>query len=73
MTNEEEGTIPCRVILIGENNVGKKSIRLIDSTPGICGCCHSTKTVNIPAYNKSIIFDIKDPAGREQYKSVNKL
>ena len=73
MENEEEGTISCKVILIGDTGVGKKSIRKINSTPGICGCCTSIKTINIPTFKKSIKFDIQDPAGQERFKAVNRL
>ena len=73
MANKDEGIIPCKVILIGENDVGKKSIRLINTTLGICGCCTSLKTIHMPTFKKSIKFEIKDPAGQEKYRSVNKL
>ena len=72
MANEEEGTISCKVILIGDTEVGKKSIRKINSTPGICGCCTSIKTINIPTFKKSIKFDISDPAGQERFKAVSR-
>ena len=73
MVNEDEGTISCKVILIGDTDVGKKSIREINSTPGICGCCTSIKTINIPTFKKSIKFEINDPAGQERFRAVNKL
>ena len=72
MANKDEGTIPCKTILIGDTDVGKKSIRLINSTPGICGCCCSIKTIHMSTFKKSIKFEINDPAGQERFKAISK-
>lgn len=72
MLNGEEETKPYKVILIGETDVGKKSIRITNTTPGKCACCHSLKTINLPTFKQSIKIDIEDPAGQERFKALSK-
>ena len=72
MANKDEGTISCKTILIGDTGVGKKSIRLINSTPGRCACCCSIKTIHMSTIKKSIKFEINDPAGQERFKAISK-
>ena len=51
----------------------EKSIRLVNTTLGICGCCCSLKTIHMPTFKKSIKFEIRNPAGQEKYRAVNRL
>ena len=80
MTKEEKGSMPCKVVLIGESGVGKTSIisryisnkfsSLFAATPG---ASFTVKTVFIREYKQSIRFEIWDTAGQEKYRSLTKV
>ena len=66
----EKPAIPCKVVLVGESGVGKKSIisRYLTSTfnsTSLCtpGANFTTKTIFLEEYNQSIKFEIWDTAG----------
>ena len=77
---EAEGTVNCKVVLIGESGVGKTSIisryttntfesRML-STPG---ANFVTKNQLMEDENKVIKFEIWDTAGQEKYRSLAKV
>ena len=78
--SEEEGALPCKVVLIGESGVGKTSINsryisntfssVLTSTPG---ASFTTRTVYLQEYKKSIKFEIWDTAGQEKYRALAKV
>ena len=78
--SEEEGALPCKVVLIGESGVGKTSIisryisntfsSVLTSTPG---ASFTTRTVYLQEYKKSIKFEIWDTAGQEKYRALAKV
>ena len=77
---EEEGTITCKVIIIGESGVGKDTIisrfttntfkSQLMSTPG---ANFVTKTVIMEDEKQTIKFEIWDTAGQERYRSLAKV
>ena len=77
---ELEGTVNCKVVLIGESGVGKTSIiaryttntfesRML-ATPG---ANFVTKNLMMEEENKIIKFEIWDTAGQEKYRSLAKV
>ena len=80
MAEEEKGSMPCKVVLIGESGVGKTSIisryisnkfsSLFAATPG---ASFTVKTVFIREYKQSIKFEIWDTAGQEKYRALAKV
>ena len=79
MGNEDssENALVCKVILLGEYNVGKTKIitsflesNFEDST---VGSSYSAKTIFFKEENQSIKFEIWDTAGQERYRSLSKI
>ena len=80
MAEEEQGALPCKVVLIGESGVGKTSIisryisntfcSVLTSTPG---ASFTTKTVYLPEFKQSIKYEIWDTAGQEKYRALAKV
>ena len=80
MSEEEEGAMTCKVVLIGESGVGKTSIisRYINNTfktqlMSTPGANFVTKNVIMEDENKSIKFEIWDTAGQERYRALAKV
>ena len=74
-----EDTINFKVILIGENNVGKTSIIIRYTTNtfnplqlSTIGASFVNKVIKINN-DKIVKFEIWDTAGQEKYRSVNRL
>ena len=77
---DEQISIPCKVVLIGESGVGKTSIisRYISNTfssvlMATPGANFTTKTVFLNDFNQSIKYEIWDTAGQEKYRSLAKV
>ena len=78
--DEEKGSLPCKVVLIGESGVGKTSIisRYISNTfssvlMATPGANFTTKTVFLKDEKQSIKFEIWDTAGQEKYRALAKV
>ena len=76
----EEGTINCKVVLIGESGVGKTSIITRYTQNAFkshrlptTGVNFINKTIKLEDENKSIKFEIWDTAGQETYRSLAKI
>ena len=75
MNNEE--IFPCKIILVGDSNVGKTSIisQYLNRYKGMekttVGASYSSKIEKIG--NNTISFEIWDTAGQERFRSVNTL
>ena len=79
MANEENLSIPCQVVLIGEGGVGKTSIisrytsntfaSVLLPTPG---AGFTTKIIFLQDENQYIKFQIWDTAGQEKFRSLAK-
>ena len=80
MEDDDEGSIPCKVILLGEAGVGKTGLiaRFInnsfeDNITSTTGASYYGKTMTFDEYDgKSIKFEIWDTAGQEKYRSLTK-
>ncbi len=80
MEDDDEGSIPCKVILLGESGVGKVGLiaRFInnsfeDNITSTTGASYAGKTMTFDEYDgKSIKFEIWDTAGQEKYRSLTK-
>ena len=80
MEDDDEGSIPCKVILLGETGVGKTGLiaRFInnsfeDNITSTTGASYAGKTMTFDEYDgKSIKFEIWDTAGQEKYRSLTK-
>ena len=80
MADEEQTSVPCKVVLIGESGVGKTSIisryitntfsSVLTATPG---ASFTTKTIYLKEYKRSIKFEIWDTAGQEKYRALAKV
>ena len=77
--NENE-TIICKTILIGEGGVGKTCIilRFINNeyqegTPATTGASFADKILRIKEYNKNLEYKIWDTAGQEKYRGLAKI
>ena len=80
---EDEGTMICKVVLIGESGVGKTSIisRYISNTfksqlMSTPGANFVTKSVVLEDENKNeqpLKYEIWDTAGQERYRSLAKV
>ena len=81
MEDDDEGSIPCKVILLGEAGVGKTGLiaRFInnsfeDNITSTTGASYAGKTMTFDEYDgKSIKFEIWDIAGQEKYRSFAKI
>ena len=66
MSDEEEESLKCRVVVLGENNTGKTSIinryvnNYFGNTETTVGATFALKTVFFEDFNKSIQFEIWD-------------
>ena len=76
----EKEPLQCKVVLIGEESVGKTSIinRYISdnfrsSLSPTSGASFTTKTVFIKDYIQSIKFEIWDTAGQEKYRLLARV
>ena len=79
MDEDEIEALTCKVVLVGESDVGKASIiskyipnifeSQLMSTPG---ANFVTKTEKFEEENKSIKFEIWDTAGQERYRALAK-
>ena len=77
---EEEGALPCKVVLIGESGVGKTSIitrytrnQFKSQLMATSGANFVTKNVIMEEENQSIKFEIWDTAGQERYRALAKV
>ena len=77
---DETKAIPCKVVLIGESDVGKTSIisRYISNTfksqlMSTPGANFVTKMIIMEDDNQSIKFEIWDTAGQERYRALAKV
>ena len=77
---EEEGALPCKVVLIGESGVGKTSIitrytrnQFKSQLMATSGANFVTKNVIMEDENQSIKFEIWDTAGQERYRALAKV
>ena len=80
MADEEQTSVPCKVVLIGESGVGKTSIisryitntfsSVLTATPG---ASFTTKTIYLKEYKRSIKFEIWDTARQEKYRALAKV
>ena len=72
-----EAIFPCKIILVGDSNVGKTSIisQYLNCYKGMekttVGASYSSKIEKID--NNTISFEIWDTAGQERFRSVNTL
>ena len=69
---EEKEALKCKVVLVGEPEVGKKSIickYLSNHTPG---ANFGWKGVYFKDYDQTIRFEIWDTTGKEKYRSLAK-
>jgi len=83
MSEQEEGALTCKVVLIGESGVGKTSIisRYITNTfksqlMATSGANFVTKNLILEddkEESQSIKFEIWDTAGQERYRSLAKV
>ena len=81
MEDDDEGSIPCKVILLGESGVGKVGLiaRFINNTfeenlISTTGASYAGKTMTFDEFGgKSIKFEIWDTAGQEKYRSLTKI
>ena len=81
MEDDDEGSIQCKVILLGETGVGKTGLiaRFInnsfeDNITSTTGASYAGKTMTFDEYDgKSIKFEIWDIAGQEKYRSFAKI
>ena len=80
MTEQEEGALTCKVVLIGESGVGKTSIitRYITNEfksklMATSGANYITKYIILEDENQSIKFDIWDTAGQEKFRALAKV
>ena len=78
--SEEEGALPCKVVLIGESGVGKTSIitrytrnQFKSQLMATSGANFVTKNVIMEDENQSIKFEIWDTAGQERYRALTKV
>ena len=76
----EKEPLQCKVVLIGEEGVGKTSIinrcisdNFSSSLSPTPGASFTAKTVFIKDYNQSIKFEIWDTAGQEKYRALAKV
>ena len=79
-SDDYEGAIECKVVLIGESGVGKTSIisRYVNNTfkyniTVTPGTSFATKNLSMEEYNKSIKFMIWDTAGEERFRALAKV
>ena len=70
----------CKVILVGEQGVGKTSIikRFLkddfnEEESSTVGANFASKELTFNEYNKSLQYDIWDTAGQEQYRAFTKI
>ena len=77
---EEEGALPCKVVLIGESGVGKTSIitrytrnQFKSQLMATSGANFVTKNVIMEDENQSIKFEIWDTAGQEKFRALAKV
>ena len=77
---EEEGALPCKVVLIGESGVGKTSIitrytrnQFKSQLMATSGANLVTKNVIMEDENQSIKFEIWDTAGQEKFRALAKV
>ena len=80
MSEQEEGALTCKVVLIGESGVGKTSIitRYITNEfksklMATSGANYITKYIILEDENQSIKFDIWDTAGQEKFRALAKV
>ena len=77
---DEDDSIICKVVLIGETFVGKTSIieRYVVNTfteikSASSGANFAIKRIKFEEYNQNIKFEIWDTAGMEKYRSLAKI
>jgi len=73
-------TIFCKVVILGELEVGKTSIinrytqnTFQETTLTTVGASFASKTIIFEEYLKTIKFEIWDTAGQEKYRSLTKI
>ena len=78
----ENRVLPCKVIVLGENDVGKtKLINSIinnnifeENVISTIGSSYAVKTITFNEYQgKSIRFEIWDTAGQEKFRSLRRI
>ena len=81
MFDDEENSLPCKVILLGEAGTDKTGIincfinKTFDENQNLTNrASFSTKTLKFYSNgDKNIIFEIRDTAGQEIYRSLTKI
>ncbi len=77
MSEKKQEPISCKVILVGDSNVGKTTIisRYLDKYKGkespTIGASFANKIENIDG--NEIMFEIWDTAGQERFRSINSI
>jgi small GTP-binding protein len=78
--DEENNTISCKVVLIGNSGVGKTSIinqyisdEFNDEQITTTGSTFCTKIMKFEEKNAEISFEIWDTAGQEKYRCLTKI
>ena len=78
--SDDEGALPCKVVLIGESGVGKTSIinrytlnKFKSQQPATSGANFVTKNIIMEDENQSIKFEIWDTAGQEKFRALAKV
>jgi small GTP-binding protein len=77
---EEENCEVVKVVLLGEQGVGKTCIitRYLNNTfdeeeMSTTGASYASKTMLFPEYNKALKFEIWDTAGQEKFKALTRI
>ncbi len=78
--DEDEETLSCKVVLIGQSAVGKTNIiykfvlnKFNPNHASTLGASFLTKNVLIGEENKGIKYEIWDTAGQERYRALTKV
>ena len=78
--DEEENTLPCKVVLVGESGTNKIGIFIsfmsLSSSlwdPSTSGSDFTAKTMYFEEEKKSIKFELWNTAGEEKYRSLTKV
>ena len=78
--DEDEETLSCKVVLIGQSAVGKTNIinkfvlnKFNPNHDSTLGASFLTKNIIIGEENKGIKYEIWDTAGQERYRALTKV